>query len=352
MNNSKNHIIGCFFQEVSVIMGSYILEKIGDFSLFVLDAIRDGFTTQEIHMSSGFSKSVVDKTIQTLCSENLLILDNSSYKVSSIGDKYLTIDKIIKRFNDSSERFAINCYTCQMETVLDKKLYTNKTDRQLDILPSNIDLIMLKSPNYENVKEYMRDYLRDTEIFSDFDDTDYNYIYYILKPTNNRFVVPYIINIDTYSYNEIENDEGAKIVLTIPITMITVNKMCEEDEVYKDILDKLDLIAKKDSDLLSEKGKGIIERENKIREINSSNKHKYFDAFNCSALYFDNDDQNWNDNCIEFSKWHKITLPQNLSRSQKRTVKEGIVSIYSFEYKYIDRIIGFDRLKQVDDNNE
>ena len=350
MKNKNNHIIGCYFQEVTVNMGSYILEKIGDFSIFVLEAIKDGFTIQEIIISSGFSKYVIDKTVETLCSENLLVSNNNSYTISPVGDKYITINNIIKAFNQSSDRFAINCYTCQMEKIKDETLFYNKCsyDRQLDILPSYIDKIMLKSPNYENVREYMRD----AKLFSSLSDTDYNHIYFIIQPTNNRFIVPYIIDIDTYSYNEIEDDDFAKIILKIPIAKITVNKYSERDEEYKDILNELDLIAKRDLELLSEKGKGIIEREKRLREINSSKQHQYYDAFNCSALYFDIDDNNWNDDCIESSKWHKISLPQKLSKSQKRTSKDGIISIYSFEYKFIDRIIGFDRLKQVDENDE
>ncbi len=350
MINKYNSIVGCYFQEVTVSMGSYILEKIGDFSMFVLEAIKDGFTVQEIIISSGFSKYVIDKTIETLRSENLLVINNNSYSISSVGSKYIMINNIIKEFNCSSDRFAVNCYTCQMEKVQNKAFFNNiiADSRPKDILTSYVDKIMLKSPNYENVKEYMRD----TKLFSSLSDTDYSQIYFILKPTDNIFIVPYTIDKDTYSYTETEDDDGAKIILRIPIVKITVKKYCEADKEYKEVLDELDLIAKKDLNLLSEKGKGIIEREKKLRDINRSKQHQYYDAFNSSKLYFEMDDQTWNDNLIKPSKWNIISLPKNVDIPQRENVNDGIITVYNYEYKFIDRIIGFDRLKQVDDYNE
>ena len=336
--------ITCPFIEVTVRMGCDAIDRFGSFPLFILDAFADGYTQEEIRESSGFSAEVVEQHVRSLLEEGLLE-DGGSIRVTQRGKEFLRIRSVISEFNGQKKRYAVNCYTGRMETVRDILLFdTPPAFENAKTLHGHVDYDMLRSPDYENVKEFMRSDPLVASIASDFVGDS---VYFFLTPTKNRFSVPYYINRVVYT-QPTEDSEGAKVTVRVPIARVTVKQISAESEQYKDELDSLLSLYDTDKTLLSEKSQGIVEWERLLRASSTDAlyKYKYYDAFSKCALPFDpSDDQR----SSTAGRWELIELPKNLNL-QERSIpnkQDGrLVNVYSFSYGTTDITVDFDRLIQ------
>jgi hypothetical protein len=229
------------------------------------------------------------------------------------------------------------------ETVGDHLLFdTPPVFENAKMLHGHVDYDMLRSPDYENVKEFMRS---DPLVASLSSDIVGDSAYFFLTPTKNRFTVPYYIDRAVYT-QPAEGGEGAKVTVRVPIARVTVKQISAESEQYKDELDSLLSLYDTDKTLLSEKAQGIVERERLLRASSTDAMYKYYDAFSKCALPFDpSDDQR----SSAAGRWELIELPKNLNL-QERSIpnkQDGrLVNVYRFSYGTTDITVDFDRLIQ------
>lgn len=345
--NQNYDIIYCPFLEVDVIIGSDLLEKIGSFSLFLISSVAKGISLETISAGTGLELSNVIETARELTESGLMSYNdhNDRYTLTDLGITYGKIKRFID-FNskESEKRYAVNCFTGRLEDVNNTEFfdYHLKEINQEITLPQKISRILLKSPNYENVKEYMKSKINISNISITND--DYDYIYYTLKDKHNLFYVPYIVLPESYT---IDSDDLSKLILKIPVSIVRTHYQNKKVEQYKDALDKLNNIFESWPELLSEEAHKLLNSNQLINKWNSEAKEIYMDCYSGSRLRFEICDQ-------------EITLHERdkfvLNLSERSTVKEGSVKFGTnpddyrvFEQKKIriTREIGFSNLRQL-----
>lgn len=275
-------LVYCPFREVTIEkVSSDLLEKLGNFSILVLCAIAKNKSVDDIANSVCLNPIVVENFIKELSENELICFSGNSPRVTQLGRKYIAINDMISIFRDNSqERYAVNCFTCQLERVGDLNCFGNTYDqlRNKDIPQLKNKLhgseLLLKTPNYENVKEYMKRYI-------DFDSDDqlesYNdYIRFQLQPCGKVFYVPYAIPKEAYisdkSGKKLQNSFWAEL----PVDTVKREYISEN---YYEVSSEIISIYSKNKQLLSSEGQSAALDCLQINKWNEECKLFYADCY-------------------------------------------------------------------------
>lgn len=285
-------VIYCPFMEVEIqSIGSELLENIGNFSLLVLLSINSRKSLEEISSAVCIDISVVIETADELSENQLLEKEkNNRYSVTTLGKKYIRIYKFIRKFRENKEkRYAINCYTCQLEEV---EFESSFSCYRNDLIKAHIceDFILddrlngsenlIESPNFENTKEYMKNFFDLSKVSLTND--DFEYIYFRLKVIKkdgkfHKFYVAYEIPPESYMYDS--NSYTPEYVLKAKLPIAQGRREYVIPSVDLNIGNALLIILDKSHELLNNSGESLARDLKYINELNLKEKIINMDCY-------------------------------------------------------------------------
>lgn len=292
-------LVYCPFQEVKIEkVSSEYLEKLGNFSILVLCAVAQSKSVAQIADSVCLNSSVVEKFITELAENELIDVSGNSPRVTKHGRVCIAVNDMISLFRSNEQkRYAVNCFTCQLEDVNDLDCFDNTYDR---LLNKGITQLknklrgseqLLKTPNYENVKEYMKQFIK---FKSDDEDGNYNdYIRFQLQPSGKVFYVPYAIPPESYRREMGDEKSGSSFWAELPVYTVKREYISEK---FFSISEELIAIYAKNEQLLSLEGQSAAKDCLKINEWNS--KSELFNADCYSGSEFKGTLVETNEKCI------------------------------------------------------
>lgn len=291
--SEKFDVIYCPFVEVKIEnIGSELLENIGSFPIFVLRALRNGNTTAEISESVCLDIITVTSVVDELKKNDLLEKECEDCKLTDLGYQYLRIFEFIKKFREGrDQRYAINCFTCQLEDVKDQRCFLRTDEVSLKNAPHLPNKLkgseqLIRTPNYENVKEYMKPYLNLSDVALTED--DYDYIQFELKAESkcankySFFYVPYEIPPESYLWDNSKVNPEYKFWAEIPIQSAKRRfyssdlHMLPSGEKIAELLLQLNKLAPK---FVSELGGNIISNLENIDKWNKESRYVFIDCY-------------------------------------------------------------------------
>lgn len=336
-------IVYCPFYEVTVSIWSDLIDKLGDFPMFILTSLAEHSNNLEkIITATNLNPSTVDDTVRELRENGLLDINEKNRIVyTKLGITYLKVYNYLKAFpKTNSSKIAVNLFTGMLENIHDNTNYASNTPKD-NTLPCKISELLIKNHNFSNIKEFMKDKI-DLLQFSISDD-DYEYINFDLKP-KQRFYVPYVITKDSI----LSKDKGEnEIMLIVPIEKVTHILTHKEVDANKDIIGKLIDVANFNESLLSEDGMQLVYIQRKISEL-SGKKIYFYDCYTGNVL-------NYPPNILteKDCKTHnipKITLKKRVQRKRdSREHENGFIDTPIYDTLLMKHIISFDSLVKMED---
>ena len=334
-------VVYCPFYEVFVDMHSDQIDKVGTFSMFLLNLFFDTeISMEDIISATHLNPSTVNEVIKNLEKSKLIkkseLSDN--YTPDELGKEY---NKIYKRINDFNEkkdmqglaRAAVNCFSGKLEEIKNPAYFDNHTlPKDAVVFPCNVSKIMLRNHNYSNVKEFMEKRLSD-------DATGINnkYINYDLTP-KRMFYVPYEMSKETYLRS---NSDESLFIVSIPVEKVKYSASHVDAGDSEVIAAAVTVLGTHNPEYLSAKGTQQYALYSKIQEINEQ--CKYMDCYSGRKLEFQPFENeiasNKNVFTIELPKLHKV--------SDKKIEKNGFNITVESEILYVKNKIPFDALKQI-----
>lgn len=277
-------MIFCPFREVIIDrIYSELLEKIGSFPMLVLAAAEKKQTPTQIAESICTIEFVVTDVADELTANGLLVQTKAGEPLclTELGVRYLRIRRFIEEFEqDRSRRFAVNLFTCQLEHVPNQHCFEYIERPQTNLLWNKLrgGDRLLSTPDYENTKEYMKQYL-DLSAHSLTED-DYDYISFQLMPQGEIFYVPYILPTDALPLAS-ENCLNA-FCANIPVDTIKMKLMTELDlsENGKELKEAILRLCKAMPSFLSDAGRKTADQYQMIQTFNSKMQPQQINLYN------------------------------------------------------------------------
>ena len=342
ISNFDFNIVYCPFYEVTVSIWSDMIDKLGDFPMFILTSLaKPSNNIEKIITATNLNQHTVDDTIDELINSGLLIKKAENRIVhTDLGITYLMIDRYLKAFSKTkSSRVAVNLFTGMLETINDNTIYDSNIPKN-DMLPCKISELLIKNHNFSNIKELMKDKV-DLSQFA-ISNNDYEYINFDLKP-KQRFYIPYVITKESI----LSKDDGEhQIKLIVPIEKVTHTLTHKKMDANKSIISKLMDVASFDENLLSYDGMQLVYIQRKILEL--SGKIDWYDCYTGNVL-------NYPPNIITEKDYKEDNIPTfNL---KKRIQKEynpiiydnGFIDVPISDTLLMQQIISFDSLVKMED---
>lgn len=283
--------IYCPFLEVEILdISSKVLDNIGDFPIFMLSAIEIGAEPEMIANSVCLGDAVISDTLDELEKYGLISKKKSGIRIRKLGRQYIRIAEFIRNFkSDSNRRYAVNCFTCQLEDVSRTEWFDKKEKPSSGKICLRNKLFgseyLIRTPNYENVLEYMKDKLDLTNVGITGDDYEYISIRIKVKPPYRVFYVPYEITKE--SYMEYSEDTVDTFEADVPISVIKREFVLRSFFQIEDQKLLEAVMYLKDSAYLSEKGKELLEDIESADKINNRQKKPLFYMDRYSGCQFD-----------------------------------------------------------------
>lgn len=280
-------VIYCPFMEIEIqSIGSELLDNLGNFSLLVLLSINFQQSLEEISSAVCVDISVVIETADELAENQLLEKGkNNRYSVTNLGEQYIRIYEFIRDFQNEEKRYAINCYTCQLEDVkYESSFLCHRNDLTVNdgfILDDRLNGSeqLIESPNFENTKEYMERIFDLSEISLTND--DFEYIYFRLKVVRkerkfHKFYVAYEIPTESYMYDSSSYTPEYTLKAKLPIAQGKREYVIQD---VKYISNALLIMLDKAPELLSNSGKSLAKDLKRINELNVKEKIVNMDCY-------------------------------------------------------------------------
>lgn len=348
MDNSTD-MIYCPFFEVSVSVRSEIIERIGSFPMFILQALFNEDGTMEprkqLHRiidSTKIQSSTVLETMGELADDGLLkSLGNDEYSLSESGAKYVRIARYLESFSDNfKKRIAVNAFTGMLESVKNEAWFSKKSyPDDSYVLKRNTNRLMIQNPNFSNVKDFLKDEIDLSQL--SISEDDYKYIVFDLKPEKEPFFVPYVVLPQAILSGD--ECESHPISLIIPVEEVHRTATHKKIEENKSLLPALLHIAQTRPSFLSDAGNDLVRIAQKLECENKKDATYYECHFGyrfSSAPSFDTD-------------WSHAAYPEfRLSKRKKKACRPqeigDIIVTTTTESKEIRRLISFDRLEQAE----
>lgn len=336
-NNSLNEVL-CPFYVVTIDIKSDLTERLGVFPLFLLESLSvPENTLKKIACATNLSISTIIDTIESLINNKLIVRNNTKgYNLTELGNTYLKINRYISSFKNNSQRkYAVNGFTGRLEDVEFMVNEPNPSDAVM--LPVKASRLLMKNPDYSNVREYMKNKVH-IDNFS-ITDNDYKYLKFFIKP-EKLFYVPYEIPEKSYDGDPGENN---LISLQVPVEEIKLSWSHTDIETHTNIISYIAAIYNSNPDFLSDSGKTLAEIFKKICEFDKTGNIKYMDCYSGTKLCHEPNDikrSNADYPVIALKKRRKTsTTPKNVDNNFifiPRVQREVIMT----------RLISFDKLKQ------
>jgi predicted transcriptional regulator len=275
MDNNFN-VVYCPFYEVDVKIWSEMIDKIGQFPLYLLISYsNEDITLDKLVAATNLKPSVVIDTIEYLISNGLLrqtALGYNACRLTGLGKTYLQVYRYIQEFDSTPKlKVGLNAFTGLLENIKNEDFFSNNQKPSTDTLPIRVSKLLVRNHNFSNVKEFMRDKLDFPEV--NISNDDYEYVNFNMRP-NRIFYVPYVITENSFAVTE--NNEN-HIDLIVPIEKVKKFVSHIEIDKYGEMADKIWSIAHVDADLISDKGNKLVTIMKKINELNSTPE----DYYNC-----------------------------------------------------------------------
>ncbi len=289
-------VLYCPFCEVTLrSVTSELLERIGSLPLVILSAVSRGHTAAQIAESICIPIYVVTEAVKELVTNQLLLKQEENYLLSDCGKQYLRIYRFIMEFESRiTERLALNLFTCQLEKVHDTRCFTvTSSPDPAMTLPDKLKgrMALIKTPDLENSREYLRGYF-DMSGFSLTED-DYAYLSFQLeeKEKDVTFYVPYGIPPESYTETAQDNAYGFSFDVSVPLCHMkrcyqTQRELQPDGKQLHELLTKLSDLA---PDYLNESGLHQAELFHQTDTCNEKAETARMDAYSGTpAAYGDN----------------------------------------------------------------
>ncbi len=337
--NKENDIIYCPFYAAELSIWSEMIEKISSFSMLILKTLKDPKSNIDtIAKGTALNNETVIEVFDELVEDCLIEKkQDGSYANTDLGDMYIRIYDFINNYSINKTLVAVNAFTGLIEDVKNEYYYS-KTDINEDerVLTPKISRLLLKNPNYSNIKEYMKN----NQFLCEENVGDYDYINFELAP-KQLFYVPYEVT------NEVLIASGGvdhQIQVVLPIEKVITTYSHEKIEHNKTIIKQLCDIALYDEGLLSDEGKQIVKIKNKIG--NNNDKISYWNCYTGSNIQCDFDE-------LDLPKKKVNNIIKLTRRKKVRDIrkKDDIGFIINSHSEPLERTfyISFDDLIQVEE---
>ena len=273
---SNLNVIYCPFYQVDVKIWSEMIDRIGQFPLYILISYsNEDITLDKLVAATNLKPSTIIDTIDELLSSGLLQQTAAGYdacKLTRLGKTYLQVYRYIQEFDSSPKsKVGLNAFTGLLENINNENFYCNIQRPDAEVLPIRVSKLLVRNHNFSNIKEFMRDRLDFSEV--NISNDDYEYINFSMRP-NRIFYVPYIVTENSFVASESSENQ---IRLIVPIEKVKKIVSHVEIEKYHEISEKIFDIAQINEDLLSNEGKKLVAIMEKIKELKLAPE----DYYNC-----------------------------------------------------------------------
>lgn len=135
-----SHIsVFCPMNTVTIYVASERIDDLGQFTKFILWAISNRYSVEEISNTVALGNTVVEEEIAYLQRIGFVNNSGSKYLISETGQKYLDLISSIENFNNMQAKAYLNCVTGNISS-FNSKIKT-QIPENATILPQLINLL-------------------------------------------------------------------------------------------------------------------------------------------------------------------------------------------------------------------
>lgn len=278
-----SHIsVFCPMNTVTIYVASERIDDLGQFTKFILWAISDRYSVEEISNTVALGNTVVEEEIAYIQRIGFVNNSGSKYLISETGQKYLDLISSIENFNNMQAKAYLNCVTGNISS-FNSKIKT-QIPENATILPQLINKFIVQNRDYQPLQKFA--IANFSKFFSHLRPEFINSLYFYLKheKTEKKIYQEYVLTEIPPLTKHFNSSD--KMIVNISREIKTIYFSYEDIrlERYRMVISILEKLKVFDQSLLSDTALKLIEYAKKEKLVNSKSSPLYVDAATGTCL--------------------------------------------------------------------
>ena len=259
----------CSILEARIICHSILVDKLGDFTKFIIISLYKGHSIDEITELTQMGAGAIADEIQFLIRGNLANNDNEILELTELGKEY---GKLLVQFEELSVGIPV-----YFNTASDS--FEEKTITTLDTIPENAFVLqdnyispLTRNDNYSNSLKIAKDTIQnDTAFCWEVRDSLYTTVIIEKDPPSKKYRR---VSLSEFDYIH-RFDNGSCVTVAVPYDRITYRLKYSKLDEYRDSVDDIKKLYEIHPNLVTKKAADIValsneecEAEEITRDIN------------------------------------------------------------------------------------
>lgn len=255
------------------------------FQTFLLEAVEQGHSISQIAEATILTEYVIETEIMQMIDQKLLVKEHEGISLSDLSKKILMVSRCVKKLNDEHKKVCINLFNGNVEGYDTDKFRECKDESDIFLRP-NISGRDIDGIGVEENITFFRSYM---DTLSELDDKQIEPVLesiYIVFNTDgqSRGYKPYSISflpcaLHEDELKEISGSENEEMIYAQgELCKISYYVESETVDANKEIIPDLIKVEQMDAEMLSEKGRNIIERYKEFEAYEQKELVCYYDT--------------------------------------------------------------------------
>ena len=266
----------CPINSVFVYVGSDRVDDLGQFTKFVLWAISNKYSINEISDAVSLGDIVVEDEVYYLSRIGFILETESGLEITETGQGYLDLITSVDEFNNLRSKAHLNCFTGSVGRPNPTAIII--VPETALCLPEKISRFIIQNRDYQPLQEYARSEY--TEFFSHLRPEFLSSLYFYLYPDDSSdplFQEYSLSNIPAIN-DHFSSTDGTMVILSRNI--VYLHFAYEDDRLlrYRTVIDTLERLSIFDSALLSTTAAELVQYARDERSVNINAEPLYIDG--------------------------------------------------------------------------
>lgn len=278
----SNINVYCPITSALIYVGSDRVDDLGQFTKFVLWAISNKYTINEISDAVSLGEIVVEDEVSYLSQIGFILDTESGFEITETGQGYLDLIASVDKFNNLHSKAYLNCFTgsvgCPNPTA------TINIPKAAFCLPGKISRFIIQNRDYQPLQEFARSEY--TDYFSHLRPEFLNSLYFYLYPDDSGepLFQEYSLSALPDINDQFSSSDGTMVILSRNI--VCLHFAYEDDRLlrYRTVIDTLERLSIFDPSLLSTTAVELLKYARDERSVNINANPLYIDASTGSIL--------------------------------------------------------------------
>lgn len=265
----------CPVMDVTLTIGSELLDQMGEFTRYILYLIGQGYTIEDINEIIELGEFIIHEEVDYIDKIGLIQQSEYGYILTEIGQKYFNLLFVLDELNKQGIKAQLNCfngyiYDSDWNTLTYKECDDNYLKLRVKIIKE-----LYQNRNPANSKEYILNKFSNM-IKANLKEDEIEKLYVSLSyERSDKYKEIFIKEASSIKENQSELEE-ADIIIVHNVIPFKIRAEFLELQEYRNVLSTLKNLKLFDFELISQKASNLLELEDEEKFINSINNQKIY----------------------------------------------------------------------------